>query len=80
MRNNLIEKALGAYGGRDLWERAKQVKAKVSTQGLAFTLKGRPCFNHSTLLLEVHRPFCSITPIGRNPDVTGVLDGKCSFA
>ena len=68
------EKAIAAYGGRALWQNAKRVEVEMSASGLAFTLKGRPFFRHAKMVLDVHRPFSSLTPIGRNPAVTGVLD------
>jgi hypothetical protein len=68
------EKAIAAYGGRKLWQNAKKLEVEISASGLAFTLKGRPFFRHAKMVLDVHRPFSSLTPIGRNPAVTGVLD------
>ncbi len=68
------EKAIAAYGGRALWQNAKRVEVEMSASGLAFTLKRRPFFRHAKMVLDVHRPFSSLTPIGRNPAVTGVLD------
>ncbi len=69
------EKAIAAYGGRKLWQNAKRVEVEMSASGLAFTLKRRPFFHHARMVLDVHRPFSSLTPIGRNHAVTGVLDG-----
>jgi len=69
------EKALEAYGGRALWQNAKTLEVEISASGLAFTLKRRPFFSHARMVMDVHRPFSKLTPIGRNPAVTGVLDG-----
>ena len=69
------EKAIAAYGGRTLWESAKTLETEMSAFGLAFTLKRRPFFHHARMVLDVHRPFSTLTPIGRNPAITGVLDG-----
>ncbi len=69
------EKAIAAYGGRTLWESAKTLETEISASGLAFTLKRRPFFHHARMVLDVHRPFSTLTPIGRNPAITGVLDG-----
>ena len=69
------EKAVAAYGGIELWRNAVAVETVVSASGLAFTLKRRPSFNHAVMTMEVHRPFCRFTPIGRDPVITGVLDG-----
>ncbi len=68
------EKAIAAYGGRALWQNAKALEVEISASGLAFTLKGRPFFHHAKMVLDVHRPFSSLTPIGRNHAVTGVLE------
>ena len=35
----LIEQAIAAHGGRELWERASELSARVSTGGLAFASK-----------------------------------------
>lgn len=69
------EKAIEAYGGRSLWQNAGTLETEVSAYGLAFTLKRRPFFRHARIVEEVHRPFSVLTPIGRNPGVTGILDG-----
>ena len=69
------EKAIAAYGGRALWESAKTLETEISASGLAFTLKRRPFFRHARMVLDVHRPFSTLTPIGRSPAITGVLDG-----
>jgi hypothetical protein len=69
------EKAIAAYGGRTLWQNAKTLETVISASGLAFTLKRRPFFHHARMVLDVHRPFSTLTPIGRNPGITGVLDG-----
>ena len=69
------EKAIAAYGGRTLWENAKTLETEISASGLAFTLKRRPFFRHARMILDVHRPFSALTPIGRTPGLTGVLDG-----
>ena len=69
------EKAIAAYGGRALWENAKTLETRISASGLAFTLKRRPFFRHAIMVLDVHRPFSRLTPIGRTTGITGVLDG-----
>jgi hypothetical protein len=68
-------KAIEAYGGAALWERARFIDAEVSVTGLAFTLKRRPFFSHARVSMDVDRPRSSITPIGKLPDLTGALDG-----
>jgi hypothetical protein len=73
--NQTIEKALVAYGGRECWENAQTIKAEVSVQGWAFTLKRRPFFEHAKISMDVKRPYSRLTPIGKRPNVTGVLDG-----
>jgi hypothetical protein len=69
------EKAVAAYGGADLWRNASTLQAEVSARGLAFILKRRPFFSHARIVERVHKPFSSLTPIGRTPGVAGVLDG-----
>ena len=69
------EKAIAAYGGRALWQNAKTLEVEISASGLAFTLKRRPFFRHARMVMDVHRPFSSLTPIGLDPVITGVLDG-----
>ncbi len=69
------EKAINFYGGCTLWQSAKYLTAQVNVSGLAFTLKRRPFFYHTKLVEEIHRPFSTLTPIGRDPYITGVLDG-----
>ena len=73
--NQTAEKAIAAYGGKELWSQAKSIKAEVSAYGLAFTIKGRPVFNHAKISMEVQRPVVKLTPIGKNPNIAGVLDG-----
>ena len=68
-------KAIAAYGGVELWRNAVSVETSVSASGLAFILKRRPFFSHSKMTMDAHRPFCRFTPIGRDPAITGVLDG-----
>jgi len=60
------EKAIAAYGGRALWESAKTLETEISASGLAFTLKRRPFFRHAKMVLDVHRPFSTLTPIGQS--------------
>jgi hypothetical protein len=74
--NQTLEKAIHAYGGRERWTKAKSIEAEVSASGLAFTLKRRPPFKRARFVMDVSRPFSKITPIGKRPDITGVLDGS----
>lgn len=73
--NQTLEKAIAAYGGREFWKKIKTLEAEVSVHGWAFTLKRRPFFKHAQIQMEVTRPISRLTPIGRNPQITGVLDG-----
>lgn len=75
MNKTLLDKTLAVYGGEGVWRQAKYIEAEVSATGLAFILKGRPYFNHAKLFMEVARPVCRITPIGKQQNVSGVLDG-----
>lgn len=74
--NLLKQKVISAYGGSHVWRNYKYIEAEVSDHGLAFRLKGRNKFDHVKLKMEIHRPWCSISPINKNPDITGVLDGE----
>ncbi len=75
MNSELIQRVIESYGGEELWTRAKYIEAEVSAKGLAFALKRRPCFHHAKLFVKVNKPYCKITPIGVDKDVSGVLDG-----
>lgn len=68
------KKAIEAYGGVDLWQRYKFIEADVSVKGLAFTLKRRPFFDHTKIKMEIGRPFSTITPIGKDKNISGVLE------
>ncbi len=69
------EKAVAAYGGRTIWQNAQTLETEISASGLAFTLKRRPVFLHAKMVLDIHRPFSALTPIGRSQGITGILDG-----
>jgi hypothetical protein len=51
------EKAIEAYGGRQLWSEATRLEAEFSASGLAFTLKRRPHFRRGPTLIaiELHK-------------------------
>lgn len=70
------QKAIDAYGGIERWKNAKYVEAKVSVRGLAFTLKRRPFFEHASIKMEIGQPFSKLTPIGKNKNISGILDGQ----
>ena len=69
------QKAVDAYGGKDLWAKAKSLEVEFSARGLAFVFKQRPIFRHARITMEISRPFSRITPIGRKGDISGILDG-----
>jgi hypothetical protein len=71
----LAERVLEAYGGAERWRRARRVTAMANAGGLAFRIKRRPVFAPVALDCAVHRPFCRLTPIGRDAGLTGVLEG-----
>jgi hypothetical protein len=75
MESGIAKKAVDLYGGKDLWSTTKYIAADVSTKGWAFVLKGRPFFDHAQLFMRVDKTFCKIKPIGKNHDISGVLDG-----
>jgi hypothetical protein len=68
------QRAVEVYGG-EWWLKASRLEAEISVRGLAFILKGRPFFHHAQIEMAVQRPYSRLTPIGRNPAITGVLDG-----
>ncbi len=70
-----LQKAMEAYGGQTLWKQATAIQATFSANGLAFKIKQRPPFREAELWMEVHRPYSRISPIGKDPEVVGVLDG-----
>lgn len=73
--NPTIEKAIAAYGGRERWQKAQKIEAEVSVQGWAFTLKRRPFFEHAHISLEVAHPYSRLTPIGKDRQISGILNG-----
>lgn len=70
------KKAIDAYGGIELWQSNKFIEAEVSVNGLAFTLKRRPFFEHFKIKMEITRPFSKITPIGKDKNISGILVGN----
>lgn len=69
-------RAIDAYGGAELWKNAQYIEAEVSVKGLAFTLKRRPFFEHAKITMEIGRPYSKLTPIGKDKNISGVLDGQ----
>jgi hypothetical protein len=74
--NQTLKKAVDAYGGEETWAKAKFLSAEFSASGLAFILKQRAKFKRAKVAMDIVRPFCRITPIGRNPEITGALEGS----
>jgi hypothetical protein len=70
------KKAIEAYGGIGLWQNSKYIEAEISVKGLLFTLKRRPFFDHSIIKMEIGKPFSKLTPIGKDKNITGVLNGN----
>ncbi|MBW2408504.1 MAG: hypothetical protein JRF72_01815 [Deltaproteobacteria bacterium] len=73
--NPTAQKAIEAYGGKRLWAEAARLEAEFSASGLAFILKRRPYFKRTKISMDLGHPRSRITPIGKHPEVTGVLDG-----
>ena len=73
--NQTLKKAIEAYGGQETWTKAKSIKAEFSAKGLAFVFKQRPQIKKADITMDVSRPFSRITPIGKNRDISGILDG-----
>jgi hypothetical protein len=76
MLSTTAQKAIEAYGGIELWQKTKYMEADVSVTGFAFTLKRRPFFEHAKIFMEVGKPFSRLTPIGKDKNITGILDGN----
>jgi hypothetical protein len=74
MLSNLAKKALEVYGGENLWKNSKSVEAIVSVKGLLFTIKRRPLFKEAKVTVDIHRIYSKITPIGKDPDISGVFE------
>ena len=74
MSETLI-KAVDAYGGKDTWIKAKFLEAEFSARGLAFVFKQRPQLRRAKITMDISRPFSRITPIGRNREISGIIDG-----
>ena len=73
--NQTLKKTVDAYGGKEIWTKARALEAEFSARGLAFIFKQRPQFKRAKVTMDISRPFSRITPIGRNRDISGVLDG-----
>ncbi len=73
MYSKTAQKVLDFYGGEALWKKAQKLEATVSVKGLAFTLKRRPFFVNVLLEMDLDKPFCSITPIGKDKNIKGIL-------
>jgi len=73
MISETAEKALEAYGGKNLWTSAKKIEAEVSTTGLLFAMKMRPVFHRVKIELIVPEPVCKISQIGKDKNVCGIL-------
>ncbi|MCB1307889.1 MAG: hypothetical protein KDK30_06915 [Leptospiraceae bacterium] len=72
--NATIERTLNSYGGRDFWTNAKTINAIASVTGLAFKMKHRPFFERVQIQMDIHQPVSRITPIGRTPGISGILN------
>lgn len=70
----LAERVLEAYGGRALWQGAREVRLELSAWGWAFRLKWRPSLRRARVIIDPRAPRTQITPIDRRGN-TGVLDG-----
>lgn len=75
MLSNTAQRAIEAYGGAELWQSHQFIEAEVSAKGLAFTLKRRPVFERALIKMEIGRPYSTLTPIGKNKQISGVLEG-----
>lgn len=75
MLTDTAKRAIDAYGGVLAWQNAKSIEAEVSVKGLAFILKQRPFFCNAKIQMEINRPFSKLTPIGKDVNIRGILDG-----
>ncbi len=73
--SDTARRAIEAYGGAERWQKAGAISATISASGLAFAMKWRPRFRRIEFRCDVHRPRARVTPIGRRPGLSGVLDG-----
>ena len=74
--NQSIIAAIDAYGGKETWTQARSIEAEFSARGLAFILKRRPKLRRAKIAMDISRPFSRITPIGRNREISGVLNNQ----
>jgi hypothetical protein len=74
MMTPLGARVVEAYGGRALWEAAREVRLELSAWGWAFRLKWRRPLRRVKVLLDPRTPSARITPIDRRGN-TGLLDG-----
>ena len=74
----LLEKVIQKYQAYK-YKEIEFIEVIVSADGLAFLLKQRPAFKEAKLILSTEKPFCSITPIGKNKDIAGVLENHNVF-
>jgi hypothetical protein len=74
MLSKIAEKVINVYGGADLWQKSKYIEAVVSAKGLLFTLKRRPHLKNAKLFLDIHRTYAKCTPIGNDPNISGIFD------
>ena len=68
------KRAIAYYGGMQVWNESQSILAEVSTAGLAFLLKRRPVFKHAQIQMDINSPIVKISPIGKNPCLSGVLN------
>ena len=67
-------RALAAYGGAAVWQRATMTESTVTIGGALFRVKGRSIPAHAIIRTDIRRPHVEINPIDTEGDV-GILDG-----
>lgn len=73
--SDLLEKALAAHGGLELWRGLRSITADMKIGGALFERKGqRESLRSTTLVIDPHRPHSVYTPIGA-PGLRGVYEG-----
>lgn len=70
------KRAIIAYGGFEIWQNNTFIEAEVSVKGLAFTLKQRCFFERVNIEMKINTPNSSITPIGKDKNIIGILEGN----
>lgn len=73
--SDLLEKALDAHGGLDLWRSFSSLEADVKATGALFQFKQQTeALHDTTVRIDTRRPHTTFSPIGM-PGLRGVFEG-----